>query len=164
KSKTGYAVPANHSATEIQALAFQLQLARLKTIIAQRRKNAAYLTRRFAKVAGIIPQKLDDKNFKSTYHLYLLQLDPGQLNGDIQDFKKKLQAKGVVQIPHFAPLYKFSIMRQLGYDTAEIEKSCPVAEEAFRHRFTHLPLYPLTREQLEYMADAVIDCVRSMRR
>ncbi|HOJ40411.1 MAG TPA: DegT/DnrJ/EryC1/StrS family aminotransferase, partial [bacterium] len=125
KSKTGYAVPANHSATEIQALAFQLQLARLKTIIAQRRKNAAYLTRRFAKVAGIIPQKLDDKNFKSTYHLYLLQLDPGQLNGDIQDFKKKLQAKGVVQIPHFAPLYKFSIMRQLGYDTAEIEKSCP---------------------------------------
>jgi len=36
-----------------------------------------------------------------------------------------------------------------------------VAEEAFNRRFTHLPLYPLTSEQLEYMADAVIDAAKA---
>ena len=141
-----------------------LQLKRLKSIINQRRKNAEYLTRRFSKVPGIIPQRLDDKYCQSTYHLYLFQIDPKFFKSDIQEFKKRLGAKGVVQIPHFAPLYKFSIMRQLGYDTAALEKSCPVAEEAFRHRFTHLPLYPLTQQQLKYMADAVIECVEAMRR
>lgn len=78
--------------------------------------------------------------------------------------KKKLTQKGVVQIPHFAPLYKFSYMRQLGYDTKAIEKTCTNAEETFQHRFTHLPLYPLTREQLEYMADAVIESAEEMQR
>lgn len=78
--------------------------------------------------------------------------------------KKKLTQRGVIQIPHFAPLYKFSYMRQLGYDTKAIEKTCPNAEEAFQHRFTHLPLYPLTQAELEYMADAVIESVKEMRR
>ncbi|MCM8769405.1 MAG: DegT/DnrJ/EryC1/StrS family aminotransferase [Candidatus Omnitrophica bacterium] len=164
KGKGGYFAPGNHSATEIQALGFLLQLKRIKAIIARRRKNAEYLTRRFSQVSGIIPQKLDEKNSQSTYHLYLFQLDPKFFKGNIQEFKKRLEAKGVVQIPHFAPLYKFSIMRQLGYDTAAMEKSCPVAEEAFRNRFTHLPLYPLTEDQVKYMAEAVIECVESMRR
>ncbi len=76
--------------------------------------------------------------------------------------KKKLEQRGVVQIPHFAPLYKFSIMKQLGYDTQAIEDTCPVAEEAFNHRFTHLPLYEFSKEQLKYMADAVSDSVKEM--
>ncbi len=164
KGKNGYFAAGNHSVTEIQALAFLLQLRRLKSIIATRRKNAQYLTARFSKIPGIIPQKGDDRNFQSSHHLYLFQLEPKYFRGDIQTFKKKLEAKGVVQIPHFAPLYKFSILRQLGYDTKEMEKSCPVAEEAFRHKFTHLPLYPLTQEQLEYMTQAVIEVVESMRR
>lgn len=113
---------------------------------------------------GIITPPLDSVQIKSTHHLYLLQLDPDRLKGDIQDLKKKLTQKGVAQIPHFAPLYKFSHMKQLGYDTEAIEKTCPNAEEAFQHRFTHLPLYPLTPEQLEYMADAVIESVEEMQR
>ncbi|MBN2311025.1 MAG: hypothetical protein JXR94_18765, partial [Candidatus Hydrogenedentes bacterium] len=67
-------------------------------------------------------------------------------------------------IPHFAPLYKFSLMRQLGYDTDAMARSCPVAEEAFQHRFTHLPLYDFDKAQLEYLADAVIDAVDEMKR
>ena len=55
-------------------------------------------------------------------------------------------------------------MRQLGYDTRAIEKTCPNAEEAFRHRFTHLPLYDLSNDQFKYMADVVIESVEEMRR
>ena len=35
-------------------------------------------------------------------------------------------------------------------------------EIAFLHKFTHLPLYPLSNAQLVYMADNVIDCIHEM--
>ena len=151
-------------ATEIQALGLMLQIKRLKKIIAARRAAARCLTARFRKVEGLIPQSLDTKDIKATYHLYLLQVDPSKLGGDIQDLKAELGKRGVTQIPHFAPLYKFRALRDLGYDTSRMHESCPVAEEAFNHRFTHLPLYGLTPEQIEYLADAVIDSAAALKR
>jgi len=164
KGKSGYFGAGNHSSTEIQAVCLSSQIKRLKTIITKRRQAAAYLNRRLRGVKGIITPPLDDKHIKGTYHLYLLQVDPDKAGGDIQLFKKKIAARGVVQIPHFAPLYKFRIMRQMGYDTATLAASCPVTEEAFEHRFTHLPLYDFTPEQLKYMADMVIEAVAEMRK
>jgi len=137
---------------------------RIKEIIGRRRKAAEYLNKRFEGIDGIITPPLDTDDIKSTHHLYYFHIDPDRLKGDIQDFKKKLGEKGVVQIPHFAPLYKFSYMKQMGYDTKAIEKSCPHTEELFQHRFTHLPLYPLTQEQLKYMADKVIKVIKEMQR
>ena len=43
-----------------------------------------------------------------------------------------------------------------------LERVCPVCEEVFYKRFTHLPLYGLSDEQLEYMADAVLAAVAEM--
>lgn len=159
-----YSVAGNHSTTEVQAVVLHSQIKRLGKIIEVRRKNAEYLNSRFAGVKGIITPPLDTEEIKSTHHLYLLQLDTTYLKGDIQDFKKKLAQKGVTQIPHFAPLYRFSYLKQLGYDTEAMKKTCPNAEDVFLHKFTHLPLYPLTEEQLKYMADSVIECVDEMRR
>jgi len=164
KGKGGYVAAGNHSVTEAQAVVLLSQMRRLDDIIARRRRAAEYLNERFSEVEGIVTPPLDTDEIKSTHHLYLLQIDPAKLKGDIQSLKEKLARRGVVQIPHFAPLYKFSYMKQLGYDTEAMERSCPNAEEAFRHRFTHLPLYPLTESQLEYMADAVVESVREMQR
>jgi dTDP-4-amino-4,6-dideoxygalactose transaminase len=151
-------------ATEVQALGLRVQLRRLGRIIAARRAAAHYLTRRFERVDGILPQPLDTDEIKATYHLYLLQIDPSKVGGDIQQLKAHLADRGVTQIPHFAPLYKFRALRDLGYDTSRAAESCPVAEEAFNHRFTHLPIYGLDRDQLRYLADAVIDSVRALKR
>jgi dTDP-4-amino-4,6-dideoxygalactose transaminase len=71
----------------------------------------------------------------------------------------KLDQRGVTSIPHFAPLYKFEIMRQLGYDTAKLAASCPVTEELFPHRFTHLPIYGLSPQQMDFMASSIIESV-----
>jgi dTDP-4-amino-4,6-dideoxygalactose transaminase len=155
--------PGNHSVTELQALCLLSQLKRLKPIIAARRKVAEYLNRRFADVDGIVTPPLDTKEIQSTHHLYLLQIDPKKLGGNIQEFKAKLTAKGVTQIAHFAPLYRFSILKQLGYDTAAMAATCRRAEHAFLNTFTHLPLYKFSKEQIEYMADAVIACANEMR-
>jgi len=164
KGKGGYFASGNYSSTEMQAICLSGQIDRLKKIIAERRRAAAYLNRRLGKIEGIITPPMDDKQTKPTYHLYLLQIDPDKVGGDVQLLKKKLTARGVVQIPHFAPLYRFSIMRQLGYNTRAIARSCPAAEEAFRHRFTHLPLYDFNQEQLAYLADAVIESVQEIKK
>ena len=76
--------------------------------------------------------------------------------------KKKLEEKGVTQIAHFGPLYRFKIVQDMGYDSDVIAKSCPVCEEVFYRRFTHLPLYGLSEEQLCYMADAILESVKEM--
>lgn len=158
-------MPGNHSATEIQALILIKQMDRLKKIIAKRKKAAEYLNKRLVKTPGILTPRLDDpaKKIKATHHLYLLQVDPQIIGADIQALKAKLTDRGVTQIPHFAPLYKFDVLRRFGYHTAAMAAACPVAEEAFRHRFTHLPLYDFTAAQLAYMADAIIEAVAELR-
>ena len=50
----------------------------------------------------------------------------------------------------------------MGYDRDAIAKSCPVTEEVFNKRFTHLPIYDLTDEQLKYMADAILEVISEM--
>jgi dTDP-4-amino-4,6-dideoxygalactose transaminase len=164
RGKSGWFAPGNHSVTEIQALGLLLQFARLPGIIAKRRAAAQYLNRRLSGIAGLITPPADTAQIKATHHLYLLQVDPAEAGGDIQQLKTKLTKRGVVNIPHFAPLYKFSILRRLGYDTRRMEKSCPVAEEVFNRRFTHLPLYDFAPADLEYLADAVTASVEDMKK
>jgi perosamine synthetase len=163
QGKSGYFASGNYSSTEIQAVCLRSQMKRLKAIIAKRKRAFDYLTRRWSKVDGIITPPGNGRGITTTYHLYLLQIDPHQVGGDIQALKPLLEARGLVNIPHFAPLYKFQIMKQLGYDTDAMERSCPVAEEAFQHRFTHLPLYDLSDAQLECLADAVVDAVAELK-
>ena len=155
-------VPGNSSTTEIQGLGLSLQVSRNEEIIAKRYAAAKYLTERFAKNDAIIPQDLGNDDIKPTFHLYLLQIDPQKAGGDIQTLKKKLEAKGVTQIAHFGPLYRFKIVQDMGYDSEEIAKTCPVCEEVFYKRFTHLPVYGLSDEQLKYMADMVLESVEEM--
>jgi len=154
----------NSSSTEIQAIGLLRQIERIGAINGARKKAAEYLNERFRENEAIIPQLMDTDEIQATYHLYLLQIDPQKAGGDIQDLKEKLAQKGITNIPHFAPLYKFELVRSLGYDTKAIERSCPVTEEVFNRRFTHLPLYGLTREQLDYMADAILESVGEMQK
>jgi len=44
-----------------------------------------------------------------------------------------------------------------------IQQTCPVAEEVFNRRFTHLPLYELSRQDLKCLAEAVIDSVNELK-
>lgn len=157
-------VAGNCSTTEVQALGLSLQVARYDKILSERRAAAEYLTRRFAENRAILPQPLGGADFAPSFHLYLLEIDPDAAGGDVQTLKRKLLEKGVTNIPHFGPLYHFDILRTFGYDAAEIAKGCPVCEEVFARRFTHLPLYGLSEEQLRYMADAVVASVGEMQR
>ena len=157
-------VAVNYSTTEIQGLGLSLQIARNEQIIEERRQAAAYLNSRLAGNDALILQDLGNEDIKPTFHLYLLQIDPEKAGGDVQTFKRKLEEKSVTNIPHFGPLYRFRVVEQMGYNADEIAKTCPVCEEVFYKRFTHLPLYGLTKEQLDYMADAILEAIDEMQR
>lgn len=163
KDNTKFAAT-NFSTTEIQGLGMQLQLGRYDKILEARRQAAAYLTSRLSVCDALQPQDLGNADIKPTFHLYSLLLDPAKAGGDIQLFKKKLAQKGVTEIAHFGPLYRFEILKDFGYNEAEIAATCPVTEEVFDHRFTHFPIYGLSKEQLDYMADAILESVDEMQK
>ena len=156
-------IPGNHSATEVQALGMLLQMRRLDAIIDRRRKAAEYMNRILGEEEGILTERPDTPETYGTHHLYLLRIDPEKVGGDIQLLSKKLAEKGLTNITHFGPMYRFRIMRELGYCEEAIAETCPNTERMFYHSYTHLPLYPLTREQLEYQAQAVVEAVREMK-
>ncbi len=156
-------VAGNHSSTEIQALGFLQQFKRLKTILTKRKEAALYLNQAFAKERGILLPPRDTKTTISSDHLYLLKINPDTVGGDIQQLKQKLKEKGVTEVAHFGPMYKFNLVDALGYDREAIARSCPVTEEMFNRRYTHLPLYPLAKKQVKYLAEAVLASVSELR-
>jgi len=157
-------VALNASTTEIQAIGLMNQLSRIEGIIAERTRAARYLNERLAGCDAIIPQLLGDEETRPSFHLYQLQIDPAKAGGDVQVLKRKLTEKGVTTIPHFGPLYRFEIISKLGYDVEAIAAGCPNTEEVFNHRFTHLPCYGLSDEQLSYMADAILESIDEMQK
>ena len=162
QGKYGPFVAGNCSTTEIQALGLSRQLSRNEEIIAERRRNAQYLSERLAGCDAVIPQDMGGDDLKPTFHLYRLLVDPAKAGGDVQVLKKKLEEKGVTNIPHFGPLYRFAVLKHFGYDEAADAAGCPNCEEVFDHRFTHLPIYGLTKDQIDFMADAILASVKEM--
>ena len=156
-------VAQNHSVTEIQAVGLLLQMQRLDEIIAIRRKAAEYMNSVLSQEEGILVEKADTAETYGTHHLYLLRIDPEICSGNIQTLSKKLAEKGLTNITHFGPMYRFKIMKDMGYDEEAIAATCPNTERMFYHSYTHLPLYPLTEEQLVYQAKAVVEAVREMK-
>lgn len=163
EGKNGLYLGHNSSATEMQALGLLNQLHRYEGILAERRKNTLYVNERLASCDALDVQPIpDDEATKPTFHLYLLTLKPEAAGGDIRTLRHKLAEKSVTSIPHFLPLYQYSVIEQLGYDQEKIRETCPNAQEGFYKRFTHLPIYNLSQNQLDYMCDAVLASVREM--
>lgn len=164
RAKKGtYQASNNASVTEIQALALLQQLKRYPKILAERRREATYMTKRLSGVPGIVPQALGGADIKPTFHLYQLQIDPKVVVGDVQALKRKLEEKGVTNIPHFGPIYRFATSISKGNDVKRIAATCPVTEYVFDRCYTHLPIYGLTKGQLSYMADAILESVAEMK-
>ncbi|MBR3222700.1 MAG: DegT/DnrJ/EryC1/StrS family aminotransferase [Kiritimatiellae bacterium] len=163
KGNVRYQASNNASVTEIQAVALLQQLKRYGKVLAERRREATYMTKRLSGVPGILPQDLGSNDIVPTFHLYQLQIDPKTAGGDVQTLKAKLEKKGVTNIPHFGPIYRFAASVGKGFDEKKIAKTCPVTEYVFDKCYTHLPIYGLTKAQLDYMADAILSSVAEMK-
>ncbi len=164
KGKRKNFVASNYSTTEIQGLGLKLQVERIDEIIAERKRATLRLNKILEGNDAIVTQDTGNEDIKPTFHLYQLQIVPEKAGGNVQTLKKKLAAKGVTNIPHFGPLYRFKVVEDMGYNVEEIAKTCPVCEEVFYNRFTHLPIYGLTDEQIDFMGNAILESVKEMQR
>ena len=163
--KFGPFVAGNSSTTEIQAVGLMQQVKRYDKILEERTNTAKYIAKRLSVCDAIIPQEFGGEDGTvPSFHLYLLQIDPAKAGGNMQTLKRKLEEKSVTNIPHFGPLYYFDILKSFGYDAKAIAATCPVCEEVFYNRFTHLPVYGLSMEQIDYMCDAVLESIAEMQR
>ena len=162
RSAKGIFTAGNFSTTEIQAVGLLCQMKMNAAVIAERRKVARLLNEAFAAIDGLIPAPLDDETYGATFHLYLLRVDPDKVPGGIMALKQQLSDRGVTQIAHFCPLYRYDLFNALGYDTVAAAAGCPNAEHVFDHEYTHLPLYGLTDTQVEEMISSVRESVAAL--
>ncbi|MBE2204612.1 MAG: DegT/DnrJ/EryC1/StrS family aminotransferase [Chthoniobacterales bacterium] len=160
-SRNGIFAAGNFSTTEIQAVALHRQMRQNAEILSARRAVAARLHDTFSQVEGLIPGPMDSADFGATFHLFLLRVDR-KIRGGIQAMKAELANHGVTQIPHFCPLYHYRIFEQFGYDREAIRKACPNAEAAFFEEYTHLPIYGLSPQQVDYLEKAVVEAAKKL--
>lgn len=129
----------------IQAGVLRIKLKRLVAWNDARRKNAALydeLLKDVDGVATVAAAKYSD----SVYHLYVIMVE------DRDDLQGYLSGKGIATGLHYPlPLHMQKAYKHLGYTEGDF----PIAERSAK-RLLSLPMFPeLTRDQIEYVADAI---------
>ena len=129
----------------IQAGILRIKLKRLEAWNRSRRESAAYYNELLSKIDGVsLPVEADFA--RSVYHLYVILVD------DRDGLQQFLNDKGIASGLHYPfPLHLQKAYAHLGYKEGDF----PVAENVAK-RLLSLPMFPeLTREQIEYVAEAI---------
>lgn len=143
----------NYRLCDIQAALGVSQLHKLDEFVKKRCELALTYNEAFKDIDGLIIPKYDEF-LKSSWHIYVIQLELAKLNADRLTIFKELQDCGIGVNVHYIPVYHHPYYKKLGYK----EGICPNAEKLYERIIT-LPLYPdLKKEEIEY----VISCVKSI--
>jgi dTDP-4-amino-4,6-dideoxygalactose transaminase len=135
----------------IQAGVVRIKLKRLEDWNRARRENAKCYDAFLSKVNGVtIPFEPDFA--RSVYHLYVILVD------DRDGLQKYLADRGIATGLHYPlPLHIQKAYSYLGYK----EGTFPVTENAAK-KLLSLPMFPeLTREQIEYVCEAIKEFVKN---
>jgi perosamine synthetase len=144
----------NYRMTEMQAALGIEQLKRLPEVLARKRANAAYLSARLAQLPGIeIPTNAPDRTHG--YMLYTIRVDAARAGLGRDALQAALGSRGIQTRVAYPPVHLQPIFRSRGGR----EGQCPRAERAGEELLA-LPFHAkLTREDLDYLADAIAGVV-----
>jgi perosamine synthetase len=144
----------NYRMTDIAAAIGLHQLSKLNQFNQRRIENAKFLTERLGKTEGLIQPRVRN-DIKHVFHQYTVRVtrDSGISRDEL---KAKLMDKGIMTDIYYAlPIYKQPYYRKLGYNNV-----LPNTEKA-ADEVLSLPVHPsLTKEDLEYIAESLIDCLK----
>jgi dTDP-4-amino-4,6-dideoxygalactose transaminase len=135
----------------IQGAVLEVKLRHLDEWNGARCRHAAQLTARLGDIPGLsLPQAATDEGH--VWHLYVALVD----GVDRNHFMTQMADRGVSTAIHYPTLVPFQpAYAHLGYRRGQF----PVAEHVAA-RCVSLPLYPeMTGEQIEYVAEAVKECI-----
>jgi len=134
----------NMRMTDLVASIGLVQLAKLKEWNSIRQENAAYLTERLSNIKHVVTPKVRE-HAGHVFHQYTIRIP------DRDNSAQKLRERGVgVGIHYPTPIHHQPLYQNLGYTDV-----LPVSEEASREVLS-LPVHPsLTRDDLDFIVDAV---------
>ena len=138
-------VGTNSRLDTIQAAVLLAKVGHLAAWSARRREHAAYYSAALAGVPGVRTPVTDPQN-EHIFHQYTLRVERRDA------LQTHLKAKGIGHAIYYpVPLHRQRCFAHLGYREGRL----PAAEQAAREAIS-LPVYPeLTRDQLDYVVDAI---------
>ncbi|MGE7695959.1 UDP-4-amino-4,6-dideoxy-N-acetyl-beta-L-altrosamine transaminase [Lysinibacillus sp. NPDC094177] len=126
----------NYRMTDIQAALGISQMEKLDSFVARRCEIAQMYDEAFKDNELLItPQQLPESY--SSWHLYVIQLNPEKLNATRKEIFDALVAQNIGVNVHYIPVHTLSYYQELGYK----EGSMPKAEALYKVMIT-LPLFP----------------------
>ena len=137
--------------TDIQAAMGIEQLKRLDGLNKERARIAAYFTKRFKRYPDLLEPPADQPG--KIWHLYAVRVKAKQRNEVINTLTNMGVSTSVHFIPlHYHPFYKKYWKYKQG--------AFPVAEDYYSHTLS-LPLFPgMSKAEMEYVADSVIEALQ----
>ena len=140
----------NYRITDIQCALGLSQLYKLDSFINRRFEIAKKYDTAFE---NTIVKPLYSFDGKSSYHLYVVQVDFNEINVSKVDLFNKLKEKNIGIQLHYMPINKQPYYKTLGYGNENIPNMDKYYEECFS-----LPMYPLLSDkEQEYVIKTVLD-------
>jgi len=140
----------NYRITDIQCALGLSQLSKLDRFIDRRIEIAKQYDTAFA---NTIVKPLYTYDGKSSYHLYVVQVDFSQLSITKEELFVRLKEKGIGIQLHYIPINKQPYYQSLGYGN---EKT-PVMDTYYEACFS-LPMYPkLSNDEQEYVIESLLE-------
>ncbi|MEA3315628.1 MAG: UDP-4-amino-4,6-dideoxy-N-acetyl-beta-L-altrosamine transaminase [Campylobacterota bacterium] len=126
----------NYRITDIQCALGLSQLSKLDNFIKRRYQIAKKYDKKFKN--SIVKPLYKFNNKKSSYHLYVVQVDFTKLNITKEKLFIKLREKNIGIQLHYIPINKQSYYKELGYG----DEKTPIMDKYYKECFS-LPIYPL---------------------
>ncbi|HIP20957.1 MAG TPA: aminotransferase class V-fold PLP-dependent enzyme, partial [Sulfurimonas sp.] len=140
----------NYRITDIQCALGLSQLKRLDSFIERRIELVKKYDKAFKKT---LVKPLYTYDGKSSYHLYVVQVDFSKLPLSKVDLFNKLREKSIGVQLHYMPINKQPYYRGLGYGN----ESTPVMDKYYEECFS-LPMYPkMTDEEQAYVIESLFE-------
>ncbi|WP_017186827.1 UDP-4-amino-4,6-dideoxy-N-acetyl-beta-L-altrosamine transaminase [Alkalibacillus haloalkaliphilus] len=131
----------NYRLTDMQAALGLSQLKRLDQFIERRQTIARRYNTAFQSLPTMTTPYISPE-VKSSWHLYVIQLNKQQLTTDRRTIFEALQQENIGVNVHYIPVYWQPYYQQLGYEKG----ICPNAERLYQS-FITLPLFPSMTDQ-----------------
>lgn len=144
-----------YNLTDIAAAMGMVQLEKAGRLLNRRREIANRYNHAFAPLSSVTPPYQAEER-DHAWHLYILQLQLGQLSCSRNEFVRDLKARNIGVSVHFIPLHLHPYYRQnYGYSRTDL----PVASACYE-RILSLPIYPTMSDgDVNDVIEAVYDAL-----
>jgi len=143
----------NYRITDIQCALGISQLSKLNEFCERRIEIAKQYDYAFQ---NSIVKPLYTFDGKSSYHLYVVQVDFSQLNINKEELFIKLREKGIGIQLHYMPINKQPYYKSLGYG----EEKTPVMDKYYKQCFSLPMYYNLSNQEQNYIIETLKEIVR----